>query len=120
LIVPERAIELAGAPRYGWWRVDPATGQALGVMSTGRGQGMAEYGMIACITILAFFCCAGANPGGNSKAKNVACLGCAALAGVAAALVLQVIALGAVGAAIGGKEGLVLSGLCNAISAATS
>ncbi len=120
LVVPERSVELAGKQLFGWWRIDPATGQTLGIMSTGRGQAAAEYSMILMVGVLAFFGCAGANPGGNSTAKNVACLGCAAAAMVAAAVVLQVIAASAIGGGLAGRVGLPVFGICNAISAAAS
>lgn len=33
----------AGVTQAGWWRVDPATGEALGRAADGRGQELAEY-----------------------------------------------------------------------------
>jgi hypothetical protein len=120
LIVPERSIELAGRQLYGWWRIDPVTGQALGVMDSGRGQAMVEYGLILLTGVTAFFGCAGANPGGNSGTKNAACFACAALAAFAAAVVLGVIAGGTLGALLGGSAGLPVFGACNMISAFAS
>lgn len=34
-IVPNQPVERAGRPRVGWWRVDPRTGDTIGVMDTG-------------------------------------------------------------------------------------
>ena len=43
----------------GWWRIDPATGQALGVSATGHGQAMVEYALIIIIeTMMAAAQCA--------------------------------------------------------------
>lgn len=41
VIAPERTP--AGASQIAWWRIDPATGQALGVGSDGRGPETSEY-----------------------------------------------------------------------------
>jgi len=38
VVVPDQ-----DGPRSGWWRIDPATGQTLGMTSEGRGQAMVEY-----------------------------------------------------------------------------
>ncbi len=43
IIVPSRAVALAGGPQWGWWEVDPASGNVIGVMQDGQHQGMAEY-----------------------------------------------------------------------------
>lgn len=43
LVVPSKPIILAGKPRVGWWRVDPNSGQAVGMMDTGLGQPMVTY-----------------------------------------------------------------------------
>ena len=43
----------------GWWRVDPATGQTLGISATGHGQAMVEYALIIIIeTMMAAAQCA--------------------------------------------------------------
>ena len=41
VILPERPIE-PGA-RSGWWRVDPATGETLGIGTGGYGDSIVEY-----------------------------------------------------------------------------
>ena len=43
IIIPSRAIALGGEERWGWWEVDPASGQVVGVMQSGEHQGMVEY-----------------------------------------------------------------------------
>lgn len=42
IVVPSRAVQLAGAPRFGWWEVDSASGATIGVMEGGEHQAMAE------------------------------------------------------------------------------
>ncbi len=44
-VIPERAIRIAGADRWGWWRIDPATGRSIGVMDDGLHGAMVEYGL---------------------------------------------------------------------------
>jgi transglutaminase-like putative cysteine protease len=44
VVVPERAVEVAGRPRLGWWLVDPATGRTEDQLDNGRGAGTVEYG----------------------------------------------------------------------------
>jgi hypothetical protein len=53
VILPEQAP--AGAGQYGWLRVDPQDGLALGMMETGRGQEIVERIIIASATGLACF-----------------------------------------------------------------
>ena len=43
IIIPSRAIALGGEQQWGWWEVDPASGQVVGVMQSGEHQGMVEY-----------------------------------------------------------------------------
>jgi hypothetical protein len=43
VIIPKRAVRLAGLDRWGWWELDPRTGEMIGVMGDGQHQGMAEY-----------------------------------------------------------------------------
>ena len=57
LVVP--AAPTAEQQLAGWWRIDPATGQALGVSGTGHGQAMVEYALIIIIeTMMAAAQCA--------------------------------------------------------------
>ena len=45
LIIPAKAVALAGRKRQGWWRLDPATGAMVGVMDDGGHQAMTEYSL---------------------------------------------------------------------------
>lgn len=45
VVAPQTAVPI-GAQRYiGWWRINPATGDALGVAASGWGQAMTERGV---------------------------------------------------------------------------
>ncbi len=37
-LVPERAVDLGGRPRTGWWRIDLVTGSTIGVMDSGLNE----------------------------------------------------------------------------------
>lgn len=41
-VVPKQPVTLGDRPRLGWWRVDPKTGDTVGVMDTGFRQGAPE------------------------------------------------------------------------------
>jgi len=43
IIIPSRAIALGGQQQWGWWEVDPSSGEVIGVMQNGEHQGMVEY-----------------------------------------------------------------------------
>jgi hypothetical protein len=43
VIVPEKPAELAGRERWGWWEVDPETGEVIGVMDDGQHQASTNY-----------------------------------------------------------------------------
>lgn len=43
LVVPSKPIVLDGRPRVGWWRIDPSSGQAVGMMDTGLGAVIVTY-----------------------------------------------------------------------------
>lgn len=38
VVVPERAVDVGGSPRLGWWIIDPLTGQAVDQLDTGAGS----------------------------------------------------------------------------------
>lgn len=43
VIIPDEAVELAGAERWGWWELDPDGGELLAVMDSGQHQVATEY-----------------------------------------------------------------------------
>jgi hypothetical protein len=45
VVVPQAPISLGGETFAGWWRVDPETGDALGIGGTGWGQSAPGYGL---------------------------------------------------------------------------
>ena len=49
----------AGGAGEAWWRVDPHTGTTLGMMSSGGGADMAEYGFLAVESVSAGACVVG-------------------------------------------------------------
>jgi hypothetical protein len=127
-VVPAAAVEVGGKPRVGWWRVDAATGQTLGVCQSGQGQAMPEYVKIVGIFLIAggaaimqFFGCGG-DTGGD--AKFGLCFACGVFTGVLVCLALLSMA-GLIAGAIAGfatGAGSFWTGLlggtvvCNAIS----
>jgi hypothetical protein len=45
VVAPKDPMVLRGETFHGWWRIDPATGDALGIAGTGWGQGAPDYTM---------------------------------------------------------------------------
>ncbi|MGB5132153.1 MAG: hypothetical protein WBO00_06035, partial [Steroidobacteraceae bacterium] len=43
VLVPRQAVMIDDQQRVGWWRVDPASGETIGVMDNGFHAGMVEY-----------------------------------------------------------------------------
>jgi Transglutaminase-like superfamily len=43
LVSPDRAVRMGGEDRVGWWQIDRATGETLGVLDTGLHQEFEEY-----------------------------------------------------------------------------
>lgn len=88
-VVPARSTVLDSRERLGWWRIDPNSGSALGIMDSGEGQGMVEYAISrtagvllgASVTVINYASCGGFTPGANT-AKQVACFACGLLSGV--------------------------------------
>ncbi len=42
LVIPREPVEIGGRKSTAWWRVDPATGDCLGIGDTGEGQAASE------------------------------------------------------------------------------
>ena len=53
VIVPERAVDLGGRPRLGWWLVDPISGAAVDQMDDGSGQGQVENKLVERLIVFA-------------------------------------------------------------------
>jgi hypothetical protein len=90
VLCPNRVVAAAGskpgAMNVSWWRVDPRTGQTLGIGPNGWGVSIAEYAMTYVINTALFFaaCVAGATAGAggiipvqNRRFVGMACLGLA-------------------------------------------
>jgi hypothetical protein len=43
VVVPAKPVVLDGQEQVAWWRVEPTSGEVIGVMPGGRGQAMTEY-----------------------------------------------------------------------------
>ena len=75
LVAPSKPIILDGKPRVGWWRVDPNSGQAVGMMDTGLGAVMVTYAVpvvtVSGIVITRFIPIA-ASPAAQTWAGNMA------------------------------------------------
>jgi len=131
VVAAQGTIEISGRPAYGWWRVDPASGESLGLNEFG-GATMVEYAAMLSFGLATgawtYLGCGGAAPGA-STGKKIGCAVCAAAMGVIAAFALGA-AAGAGGAVagagkalgtVGGVGGVGLGGMaCNALSAAAS
>jgi hypothetical protein len=56
-VVPKKAVSIEGRDFNGWWRIDPNTGDTLGIGEKGRGQGTLEYFLKLSFNIAAFYMC---------------------------------------------------------------
>jgi len=56
VILPPTPLKLGGNAYFGWWRIDPATGETLGINESGGGQGMTEH-VIALANVVGFVLC---------------------------------------------------------------
>jgi hypothetical protein len=81
LVVPIKLLRVNGEPQIAWWQLNERSGELIGIMPGGRGQGMDEYIQIAKgagWVIAALFTvglCTGSLPG----MKPVTSIGCAHL-----------------------------------------
>lgn len=55
-VVPKKAVPVEGRDLYGWWRIDPDTGDALGIGEKGRGQSATEA-LLYTATIISDIAC---------------------------------------------------------------
>jgi hypothetical protein len=54
VVIPERAVEIGGRARLGWWLVDPVSGAAVDQMDDGGGQVIAQKVILIAIPVLVF------------------------------------------------------------------
>jgi hypothetical protein len=125
--LPANPVLVNGRPLTGWWRIDPRTGDALGVMESGQGQSATEYIQLAALfftgaaMVLAYWDCEGEVSLSNKRAgKTVACLACTAVAGIGvialivtfgAAAPAEVVGVRALVGAIGGLAVCAIAGI---------
>ena len=101
VVVPTAPVALAGGEAVGWWRIDPATGQTLGMGDAGGGATMAEYASLISSILL----CGGiALLDGKLSAQDA--IVCAALGGGGAAMAGM---WSAAGMGVGARIGLILA-----------
>lgn len=73
VVAPTAPVRTGSADFFGWWRIDPATGQTLGVSANGWGQSLAERAMLVGAAFVAgytfeYLLCEGLlNPYGANK-----------------------------------------------------
>jgi hypothetical protein len=67
VLVPREAVMIKDQQRVGWWRVDPASGETIGVMDTGFHMGKAEYKLTLLVITVAPFI---ARPGNLERADR--------------------------------------------------
>lgn len=65
VLVPREAVMIKDQQRVGWWRVDPASGETVGVMDSGYHMGKAEYQLTLLVITIAPFL---ARPGNLERA----------------------------------------------------
>jgi hypothetical protein len=107
VLVPKAAAESDGRSLMAWWRINPATGQTLGIGQNGWGTAAAEraliHARIMLKALLGFKCISSAMAGPN--------------AGAGVAMCVAIGAAGAAGIGIGGLGGGVLSYAADILSA---
>lgn len=128
IVVPAKAVSLAGTASVAWWRVDPASGRCLGMTSHG-GATMAEKAALLAVFVgtsyLNFHGCGGTNSA-SSAMKKVGCGVCAIAMGALTTLALAstagigVAGAGAAGGLGGAAGGVLGGGLCNILSGSAS
>ena len=106
-VVVSRGDAPAGAAAFGWWRIEPRTGQTLGMNGIGWGATMAEYALVGFVVNDA--CILGAAAAGKLDKKAVVVCALAGLgfalsasAGATAFTLKLVLAGAASGGAVGG------------------
>jgi hypothetical protein len=55
VVIPERAVDLGGRSRLGWWLVDPGSGAVVDQMDDGGGQAILQRALQVSAMMLAFY-----------------------------------------------------------------
>ena len=109
---PQEATEAGG---FAWWRIDPLTGDTLGIGSGGWGSEFIEYLAVTAMPFVAvgsFFGCMG-GPEGWDSASSMKVLGCAYCAWISSSsIVLAMILTGGAAAATGLASSAISGGMC--------
>ena len=104
VIVAPRSGEAADNDGFAWWKIDPATGETLGIGPMGWGSEFVEYIITASIPIImtgTFMACMG-SPSGWGTVSGFKLLGCAMLMWMSGGVVIaSVILPGSLGVAVG-------------------
>ena len=109
---PQEATE---AGDFAWWRIDPLTGDALGIGPRGWGSELIEYLAVTAMPFVAvgsFLGCMGGPEGWNST-SSMKVLGCAYCAWISASsIALAMILTGGAAAATGLASSAISGGMC--------
>jgi len=88
IVIPERDVMVDKQMQIGWWRVDPQSGEVIGMMPGGRGQGMIERWLSGSVAfnvgIGGFFACIAGVYGGHERNLTTSKVITCAIAGLAA------------------------------------
>jgi transglutaminase-like putative cysteine protease len=71
VVVPVRPVLLDRRQQVAWWRLEPASGQVIGVMPGGRGQDMTEYMQQLWSVISGVMCLADAKRGSGAQGAAI-------------------------------------------------
>jgi hypothetical protein len=114
VVVPTKPVEAGGVKAGGWWRVDPRTGNVLGMTEAG-GATFAEYALqitaSLAVGVWTFIGCGGLTGSGPKK------LGCAVCAVAAAVLTYLAFAAGFAAAAAAAGEAAPTGAVASAATA---
>jgi hypothetical protein len=75
--LPASPVDLDGRPQIAWWRLDPKSGEVIGVMPGGRGQADEEFVNVLIAVALSEYICiydySNSSKGTNAFAQLLAC-----------------------------------------------
>ena len=110
VLISPRPVTVAGREAVGWWRVDLRSGQTIGLMESGEGQGLVEYIKTTAVFATSAAFGLGAVRGclGDAAArasagpgKTIACYFCGMATGFVAVVAFGIGGLGSVYASVG-------------------